>query len=128
VLLTRVLHLKQNHDKTFIVVDAAMNDFIRPALYCAVHPISHVVRGFGKRIQADIVGSVCETGDCFVRDWPIELPRTRDLLALWGAGAYGFAQASNYNSRPRPAEVLVDEKDFRVIRRRESRKELIRGE
>ncbi|MGA8143219.1 MAG: diaminopimelate decarboxylase [Candidatus Acidiferrales bacterium] len=86
VLLTRVLHLKRNREKTFVVVDAAMNDFIRPALYGAVHPVTHVVRSSGKRIRADVVGPVCETGDCFLHDWPIELPQAGDLLALWGGG------------------------------------------
>jgi diaminopimelate decarboxylase len=128
VLLARVLYLKRNREKIFIIVDAAMNDFIRPALYDAVHPITPVLRGAGKRIHADIVGPVCETGDCFLHDWPVEMPEPGDLLALWGAGAYGFAQTSNYNSRLRPAEVLVEKKTFRVIRRRESRTELIRGE
>jgi len=128
VLLTSVLHIKRNREKLFIVVDAAMNDFIRPALYQAVHPITSVHRGHGKIAKADIVGPVCETGDCFLRDWPIELPETGDQLVLWGAGAYGFAQASNYNSRPKPAEILVQKNKFRVVRNRESRSDLIRGE
>ena len=111
VLLMRVQHIKRNRDKIFIVVDAAMNDFIRPALYQAVHPITQVVHNSTANIvKADIVGPVCETGDCFLHDWPLELPETGDLLVLWGAGAYGFAQSSNYNSRPRAAEVLVDRK------------------
>ena len=128
VLLTRVLYVKRNRGKFFIVVDAAMNDFIRPALYEAIHPITHVVRKPGQRIHADIVGPVCETGDCFLHDWPIEMPEPGDLLALWGAGAYGFAQSSNYNSRPRAAEILVTENGFRTIRRRESANDLSRGE
>ena len=128
VLLTRVLYLKRNREKIFIVVDAAMNDFIRPALYDAIHPITPVHRRSGKIVRADIVGPVCETGDCFLHDWRIELPEPGDLLALWGAGAYGFAQASNYNSRPRPAEILVDKGNFRVVCHRESLTDLIRGE
>jgi diaminopimelate decarboxylase len=128
VLLTRVLYVKRNRGKLFIVVDAAMNDFIRPALYSAVHPIAHVTRKSAKRVCADIVGPVCETGDCFVHDWPIEMPEPGDILVLWGAGAYGFVQSSNYNSRPRPAEVLISENQFHVIRRRESAEELARGE
>jgi diaminopimelate decarboxylase len=128
VLLTRVLYVKRNRSKIFIVVDAAMNDFIRPALYSAIHPIGHVVRQPGGLIRADIVGPVCETGDCFLHDWPIEMPEPGEVLALWGAGAYGFVQSSNYNSRPRPAEVLVTKNQFRVIRRRESAEELARGE
>ena len=128
VLLTRVLHIKRNRGKIFVVVDAAMNDFIRPALYQAVHPITPVIRRRGNLVRADVVGPVCETGDCFLQNWPMELPETGDLLVLWGAGAYGFAQASNYNSRPRAAEILVRKNQFRVVRSRESRNDLIRGE
>ena len=128
VLLTRVLYVKRNRGKFFIVVDAAMNDFIRPALYEAIHPITHVARNRGHIVKVDVVGPVCETGDCFLHDWPIELPEPGDTLALWGAGAYGFAQSSNYNSRPRPAEVLVTKNKFRTIRRRESPSDLFRGE
>jgi diaminopimelate decarboxylase len=131
VLLMRAQYIKRNRDKIFIVVDAAMNDFIRPALYQAVHPITPVIRssnGSANVAKADIVGPVCETGDFFLRDWPLELPETGDLLVLWGAGAYGFAQSSNYNSRPRAVEVLVNKKQFKVVRSRESRADLIRGE
>jgi diaminopimelate decarboxylase len=131
VLLMRVPYIKRNRDKIFVVVDAAINDFIRPALYQAIHPITPVIRSSNRSVEvakADIVGPVCETGDCFLRDWPLELPETDDLLVLWGAGAYGFAQASNYNSRPRAAEVLVNKKQFKVVRRRESHSDLIRGE
>jgi diaminopimelate decarboxylase len=128
VLLTRVLYIKRNQDKIFIVVDAAMNDFMRPALYGAVHAITPVLRLRGNVVRADIVGPVCETGDCFLHDWEIELPEPGDLLVLWGAGAYGFAQTSNYNSRCRPAEILVRKNKFRVIRRRESAADLMRGE
>jgi diaminopimelate decarboxylase len=131
VLLMRVIHIKRNRDKIFIVVDGAMNDFIRPALYQATHPITPVIRSSNRSVdvaKADIVGPVCETGDCFLRDWPLELPETGDLLVLWGAGAYGFAQSSNYNSRPRAAEILVNKNKFKVVRSRESRSDLIRGE
>jgi diaminopimelate decarboxylase len=131
VLLMRIQYLKRNRDKIFVVVDAAMNDFIRPALYQAVHPITPVTRSKSKNanvVKADIVGPVCETGDCFLQDWPMELPEKGDLLVLWGAGAYGFAQASNYNSRPKPAEVLVNKNHFKVVRSRESRADLIRSE
>jgi diaminopimelate decarboxylase len=131
VLLMRVQYLKRNRDKIFVVVDAAMNDFIRPALYQAVHPITPVIRssnGNTNVAKADIVGPVCETGDCFLHDWPLELPKTGDLLVLWGAGAYGFAQSSNYNSRPRAPEILVSKKQFKVVRSRESLADLIRGE
>jgi diaminopimelate decarboxylase len=128
LLLARVLYVKRTRGKVFIVIDAAMNDFIRPALYDAVHPITPAIRGRGEIVRADIVGPVCETGDCFLRDWPIELPEAGDLVALWGAGAYGFSQSSNYNSRPRAAEVMVRKNKFRVVRRRESMKDMTLGE
>ncbi|MGA2484258.1 MAG: diaminopimelate decarboxylase [Candidatus Acidiferrales bacterium] len=132
VLLTRVLYTKQNRGKTFVIVDAAMNDLIRPALYGAVHPITRVTReGDGarsRRVPVDIAGPVCETGDCFLRDWPLEPVAPGDILAIWSTGAYGFVQSSNYNSRLRSAEVLVEGKRFRVIRRRESRADLVRHE
>ena len=129
VLLMRVLYTKTNHGKTFVVVDAAMNDMLRPALYGAIHPIT-VADASLRRSSArvDIVGPVCETGDCFLQDWPLGEVNSGDLLVLWGAGAYGFVAASNYNSRPRAPEILVDGSRFRVIRRRESFQDLCRGE
>lgn len=131
VLLTRALYTKRNRGKNFVIVDAAMNDFIRPSLYEAIHPITparldRAANRFDER--ADIAGPVCETGDCFLKDWPIGEVSAGDLLVLWGAGAYGFSEASNYNARPRPAEVLVDGSRFRVIRKRETRGDLVRGE
>jgi diaminopimelate decarboxylase len=131
VLLMRVLYTKENRGKTFVIVDAAMNDFIRPALYDAVHPITAAKRSSGKKsgkIRVDVVGPVCESGDFFAQGRPLARVGAGDLLALWGAGAYGFVQTSNYNSRPRPAEVLVEGSRFRLIRRRESLSDLIRGE
>lgn len=128
VVLMRVLYTKNNRGRTFVVVDAAMNDFMRPALYGATHPITRAQRRAGALTRADIVGPVCESGDCFVQDWPLGDVSSGDVLVLWGAGAYGFVEASNYNSRPRPAEVLVTGSRFRVIRRRESRADLVRGE
>jgi diaminopimelate decarboxylase len=128
VILMRVLYTKQNRGRTFVVVDAAMNDFMRPALYGATHPITRARRKSDTLSRADIVGPVCESGDCFVQDWPLGQVDSGDLLVLWGAGAYGFVEASNYNSRPRPAEVLVTGRRFRVIRRRESPADLVRGE
>jgi len=131
VLLTRVLYSKRNRGKQFVVVDAAMNDFIRPALYDGMHPITPARRPRqvqGRVERVDIVGPVCETGDCFLRDWPLGEVGPGDLLVLWGAGAYGFVEASNYNARPRPAEVLVTGSRFRVIRRRETCTDLVRGE
>ena len=123
ILLMRVLHKKSNRGKNFIVVDAAMNDFLRPALYTGIHPITPVRRSAppAKIIRADIVGPVCESGDSFLKDWPIEEVQRGDVLALWGAGAYGFAESSNYNSRPRPAEILVSGNKSKIIRQRETR-------
>jgi len=128
VLLTRVIYLKQNAGKNFVIVDAAMNDLIRPALYQAHHEISPVVRQHTRRIVADIVGPVCETGDFLARGRELDAVMPGDLLAIEAAGAYGFSQASNYNSRPRAAEVLVESNTWRVIRERESHADLVRGE
>ena len=108
-----------------------MNDFMRPVLYDAVHPVTSArrPRKSSKRVaRVDVVGPVCESGDCFLRDWPLGEVAADDLLVLWGTGAYGMTEASNYNGRPRPAEVLVQGNRFDVIRRRESRADLIRGE
>jgi diaminopimelate decarboxylase len=128
VLLTRVLYVKENRGKSFVVVDAAMNDLMRPALYGAIHPITRLVRGrdSGNAKRVDVVGPVCETGDCFLRDWPLGEVKAGDVLAIWSAGAYGMSQTSNYNARCRPAEVLVAGKRFGVIRRRETQQDLIR--
>lgn len=132
ILLTRVVYTKTNRGKTFVVVDSAMNDLMRPALYGAIHPITKITREAkeddARRKRVDIVGPVCETGDCFLRDWPIEGVKAGDLLAIWVAGAYGMSQASNYNARRRPAEVLVEGKRFRLIRRRETHEDLLRTE
>ena len=128
VLLMHVLYNKENRGKNFVIVDAAMNDFMRPALYDATHPITRAQRAPGPLSRADIVGPVCESGDCFLQDWPLGTVAPGDTLVLWGAGAYGTTQASNYNSRPRPAEVLVRGNKATVIRRRETRADLIRGE
>ena len=129
VLLMRVLYTKETRGKQFVVTDAAMNDFTRPALYGAVHSITPVdVKPGGKARKVAIVGPVCETGDEFHDAWPLGEVKAGDLLALWGAGAYGASMASNYNSRPRPAEVLVDGNKFRLIRKRETRADLMRGE
>jgi diaminopimelate decarboxylase len=130
VLLMRVLYTKENRGKRFVIVDAAMNDFIRPALYDAVHPITAAKRtdGDAAKIRVDVAGPVCESGDFFAQDWPLARVSAGALLVLWGAGAYGFVETSNYNSRPRPPEILVEGSRFRMIRRRESLSDLIRGE
>ena len=143
VLLTSVLYRKQNDGKKFLVVDAAMNDLIRPALYGAHHEIVPVVQrevqhevqkeAQSKNLPAknevtDVVGPICESGDFFARDR--ELPRMEegDLLAILDVGAYGMVLASNYNTRPRPAEVLVSRKSVKVIRKRETVRELYSSE
>ena len=128
VLLMQVLYTKESRGKKFVIADAAMNDFMRPALYDATHPITRAHRKSGALSRADIVGPVCESGDCFLQDWPLGDVEAGDVLALWGAGAYGTTQTSNYNSRPRPVEILVEGNRTRVIRQRESRADLIRGE
>ena len=128
VLLTRVLFRKRNGNKEFVIVDAAMNDLIRPALYQSHHEIVPVVLDSPEMIRADVVGPVCETGDFLARDREMPDMRAGDLLAICTAGAYGFVQASNYNSRPRPAEVLVEGSSWRIIRRRESFDDLIQPE
>ena len=132
VLLTRVLYTKENRRKTFVIVDAAMNDLMRPALYGAVHPITRVTHEKGSgppaRTPVDIVGPVCETADCLAHDWPLEPVKPGDVLAIWGAGAYGMSLASNYNARPRAVEVLVEGKRCRVIRQRETQADLLRNE
>jgi diaminopimelate decarboxylase len=127
-LLTRVLYRKKNGEKEFIIVDAAMNDLIRPSLYRAHHEIVPLRRSTLPSITADVVGPVCETGDFLARDR--EMPNTMpgDYLAVSTAGAYGFVLSSNYNSRPRVPEVLVDGDQWRVIRERETYDDLIRGE
>jgi diaminopimelate decarboxylase len=130
VLLSRVIYSKRNTGKTFVVIDAAMNDLMRPVLYDAPHPITRVVQTGNAQAnsveRADIVGPVCETGDTFLFDWPLGNVSQGDLLAIWVTGAYGFAQSSNYNGRGRAAEVLVDGKTPKLIRRRETRKDLLR--
>lgn len=130
VLLTRVVYVKKDRGKTFVVIDAGMNDLMRPALYDAQHPITRVTRRRTQKAMSqsrvDIVGPVCETGDCFLRHWPLGEVKAGDVLAIWTAGAYGMAQASNYNARYRPAEVLVQGDTCRLIRRRETQEDLLR--
>jgi diaminopimelate decarboxylase len=128
VLLTRVLYRKKNGDKEFIVVDAAMNDLIRPALYKAHHEILPVRKNGLPAVKADVVGPVCETGDFLARDREVANAMPGDYLAVCTAGAYGFVQSSNYNSRPRAAEVLVQGASWRVVREREKYEDLVRGE
>jgi diaminopimelate decarboxylase len=127
VLLSRVIYRKENPVKTFVVIDAGMNDFARPVLYDAPHPITAVRRRAAqKRERVDVVGPVCETGDCFLEKWPLDRVEAGDFVAIWGAGAYGMVQASNYNGRGRPAEILVEGKRAKLIRRRERQEDLMR--
>lgn len=128
VLLTRVLHRKKSPSKEFVIVDAAMNDLIRPSLYKAHHEIIPLRHMPGSSVIADVVGPVCETGDFLARDRELADVQPGDYLAVSSAGAYGFVQASNYNSRPRAAEVLVEGARWRVVRERETYDDLIKGE
>ncbi|HYB92048.1 MAG TPA: diaminopimelate decarboxylase [Candidatus Binataceae bacterium] len=129
ILVTRVLYVKETDVKKFIVVDGAMNDLIRPVLYEAYHEIRPVDRRApGQPIVVDVVGPVCESGDFFARGRVLPEPKEGDLLAVMSAGAYGFVMSSNYNSRPRAPEILVDGAKFHVVRERESFEDLIRGE
>lgn len=131
VLVTSVVYKKANDGKRFLVVDAAMNDLIRPALYGAYHEIIPVTQSAGAAAKpevADIVGPVCETGDFFARDRELPAVEEGDLLAILDAGAYGMVLGSNYNTRPRAAEVLVTGKSAKIIRRREKLSDLLRAE
>ena len=138
ILLTRVIRTKTTRTKStgtkttdskrFVIVDAAMNDLIRPALYGAYHEIHPVVRARRGESLADIVGPVCETGDFFARDRALPELDPGELLAIFTAGAYGSVLSSNYNARPRPVEVLVQGSRWTVARRRESFRDLVRGE
>jgi diaminopimelate decarboxylase len=127
-LITRVLYKKSNNSKKFLITDAAMNDLLRPTLYNAYHRIV-AVQPRGEQVETvDVVGPVCETGDFLARARELPIVREGDLLAVMDVGAYGMVLASNYNTRPRPAEVLVDGKSVKLIRRRETMADLVRSE
>jgi diaminopimelate decarboxylase len=128
VLLTRVLYRKKSGNKRFLVVDAAMNDLIRPSLYGSFHRILPVVENHREEETVDVVGPVCESGDFLARGRSMPRAEPGELLAVMSAGAYGFVMSSNYNSRRRAAEVMVDGGDFLVVRERESLDDLVRGE
>jgi diaminopimelate decarboxylase len=128
VLLTRVLYRKNNGGKEFVIVDAAMNDLIRPSLYKAFHDIVPVSTLDRPPMQVDIVGPVCESGDWLAKSRTLPELASGDLLAVKTAGAYGFGMSSNYNSRGRAAEVLIDGPNFQLVRARESWDDLLRGE
>lgn len=127
-LVTRVLEVKRSGKKTFVITDAAMNDLIRPTLYQAYHQIVPVRPRAGKSRAVDVVGPICETGDFFARDRQLVPVEQGDLLAILDTGAYGMAESSNYNTRPRAAEVLVEGEKARLIRRRETMTDLISPE
>ncbi|MFA5146295.1 MAG: diaminopimelate decarboxylase [Candidatus Omnitrophota bacterium] len=131
ILVTKVLYTKRTPRKKFIIVDSGMSDLIRPSLYEAYHkivPVSVNEYSSGEAEKVDVVGPICESGDFLGKERHLPLIRRGDLLAVMGAGAYGFTMSSNYNSRPRAVEVLVTGKRFHVIRRREEYKDLVRGE
>lgn len=128
ILVTRVLYVKKTPVKNFVIVDAGMNDLIRPSLYEAYHEVRPVKRSRRKKIVADIVGPICESGDFLAKDRELPLPEEGDLLAVLSSGAYGFTMSSNYNSRCRAAEVLVHGSHYDVVRERERYSDLMRGE
>ena len=128
ILVTKVLYTKSAQGKTFIVVDAAMNDLIRPSLYGSFHAIQPVKILERKRIKADIVGPICESSDFFAKERDVESFEPGELMAIMSSGAYGFSMSSNYNSRPRVAEVMVKENQYYIIRKAEIYEDLIRGE
>jgi len=129
ILITKLLYTKQNPDKNFYIVDAAMNDLGRPSLYEAYHEIRPVFQKSSDQfLEVDVVGPICETGDFLARDRKLPVMSSGDLLAVMSAGAYGFTMSSNYNSRPRVAEVLVKGNQFEIVRQRETYLDLIRGE
>lgn len=129
MLLTRVLYVKEMGGKTFVITDAGMNDLLRPSHYAGYHRVEPAERHPGREARhVDVVGPICETGDFLALDRELEVPREGELLALRTTGAYGFSMASTYNARPRGAEVLVEGEDARLIRRRETYEDLVRGE
>ena len=115
IFVTRVLYMKRSPEKIFYIVDGAMNDLVRPSLYNAYHEIKSVREKEGGTIQVDLVGPICESGDFFAKDRGMPELNQDDLLAIFGAGAYGYSMSSNYNARRRAAEVLVKEKEFFVV-------------
>ena len=127
-LITRVLYVKKNQRKNFVVIDSGMNDLMRPTLYGSYHEIVPARAGVPERLQADVVGPLCESGDFFARDRDMPDVQPGDLLAVLTTGAYGFVLSSNYNSRPRPAEVLVNGAHAELIRARETVDNLLAGE
>jgi diaminopimelate decarboxylase len=128
ILVTRVEYVKRTGRKNFVIVDAAMNDLIRPAFYDAYHEIVPLTRRSGALARADVVGGICESGDYFCKDRPLPKVGEGDYLALLSTGAYGFVMASNYNVRPMAAEILVNRQRAAVARERQPVKEIWSGE
>jgi diaminopimelate decarboxylase len=128
ILLTRVLYRKQTARKDFVVVDAAMNDLLRPSLYRSHHEIIPVRKNSNGTVLVDVVGPVCESGDFLAKNRELASVFPGDLMAVCTAGAYGFVLASNYNSRPRPPEIMVEGNSWRTVRARETYADLVRGE
>ena len=128
VLITRVLYIKEGPVKNFLIVDAGMNDLVRPSLYGSYHHIQPVFAQNRPEIEVDVVGPICETGDFLARDRSLPQVKQGELLSVMSAGAYSFAMSSNYNSRPRAPEILVHGDKFEVIRSRETYEDLLRGE
>ena len=128
ILVTKVLYTKSNPDKNFVIIDAAMNDLVRPSFYNSYHHIQPVIKKRQEEFIADVVGPICESGDYLAKDRHLPRFEPGDLMAVMSAGAYGFSMSSNYNSRPRVAEVMVSNDRYHVIRKRENYADLIRGE
>lgn len=128
ILVTKLLYKKMQYGKRFFIVDAAMNDLMRPSLYGSYHEIWPVEKRDRKKVNADIVGPICESGDFFAKNRLMQDTESGELIAIMSAGAYGFTMASNYNSRPRPCEIMVKGNEFFIIRKRETYEDLIRGE
>jgi diaminopimelate decarboxylase len=128
ILLTKVLYLKKGPDKEFVIVNAGMNDLLRPTLYDAYHEILPAKKAGRRKVLSDVVGPICETGDFLARERMLPRVKQGEYLAVMSAGAYGFTMSSNYNSRPRPAEVMVKGRLHFLIRKRETQTDLLRGE
>lgn len=128
ILVTKTLYLKDGDNKKFVIVDAAMNDLIRPSIYGAYHHIQPVMKNKRKKIIADIVGPICESGDFLAKEREIHAIKSGECIAVMSAGAYGFTMSSNYNSRPRAAEVIVKGNKYALIRKRETYNDLIKHE
>ena len=128
ILVTKVLYTKESEAKHFIIVDAGMNDLARPSLYGSYHGIRQVVKRPRPRVKASLVGPICESGDFLAKDREMAAFKPGELVAVMSAGAYGFSMSSNYNARPRVAEILVQDQEFYVIRKRETYRQLIWGE